>query len=42
MVKVIEKNVMSSDKIHMLKGKLYIPEGKAKGFFHVVHAMTAS
>ena len=40
MVKVIEKNVMSSDKIHMLKGKLYIPEGKAKGFFHVVHGMT--
>ena len=40
MIKVMDKNVMSSDKQHMLKGKLYIPEGKAKGFFHVVHGMT--
>ena len=40
MIKVIDKDVLSSDKVHMLKGKLYIPEGKAKGFFHVVHGMT--
>lgn len=40
MIKVIEKDVLSSDKTHMLKGKLYIPEGGAKGFFHVVHGMT--
>lgn len=40
MVKVIDKEVLSSDKKHQLKGKLYIPEGKAKGFFHVVHGMT--
>lgn len=40
MIKVIDKDVLSSDKKHMLKGKLYIPEGKAKGFFHVVHGMT--
>lgn len=40
MIKVIDKDVMSSDKTHMLKGKLYIPEGKPKGFFHVVHGMT--
>ena len=40
MIKIIDKNVLSSDKIHMLKGKLYLPEGKAKGFFHVVHGMT--
>ena len=40
MIKVIDKEVMSSDKKHMLKGKLYIPEGKAKGLFHVVHGMT--
>ena len=40
MIKVTDKNVMSSDKQHMLKGRLYIPEGKAKGYFHVVHGMT--
>lgn len=40
MIKVIDKDVLSSDKKHMLKGKLYLPEGKAKGFFHVVHGMT--
>ena len=40
MVKVIDKEVLSSDKKHQLKGKLYIPEGKAKGLFHVVHGMT--
>ena len=40
MIKVIDKDVLSSDKLHTLKGKLYIPEGKAKGFFHVVHGMT--
>lgn len=40
MIKVIDKDVMSSDKKHMLRGKLYLPEGKAKGFFHVVHGMT--
>ena len=40
MVKVIDKEVLSSDKTHQLKGKLYIPEGRAKGFFHVVHGMT--
>ena len=40
MIRVIDKDVLSSDKKHMLKGKLYLPEGKAKGFFHVVHGMT--
>ena len=40
MIKIIDKDVLSSDKIHMLKGKLYLPEGKAKGFFHMVHGMT--
>ena len=39
MIKVIDKDVLSSDKVHMLKGKIYIPEGKAKGFLHVVHGM---
>lgn len=40
MIKVIDKDVLSSDKQHQLRGKLYIPEGTAKGFFHVVHGMT--
>ena len=40
MVRVIDKEVLSSDKKHMLKGKVYLPEGVAKGLFQVVHGMT--
>ena len=40
MIKVISKEVLSSDKIHSLQGKIYIPEGSARGLFHVVHGMT--
>ena len=40
MIKVIDKEVLSSDKKHQLKGRIYIPEGSPKGFFHVVHGMT--
>ncbi len=40
MVTVIEKEVLSSDKKHYLKGRIYLPEGKPKGLFHVVHGMT--
>lgn len=39
-VKIIEKSILSSDKIHNLIGKLYIPNGEIKGYFHVVHGMT--
>lgn len=39
MIKVIDKEVLSSDKKHKLKGKIYLPEGEAKGLFHVVHGM---
>ena len=39
-IKIIEKGVLSSDKIHTLKGKLYIPSGEIKGYFQVVHGMT--
>lgn len=39
MIKIIDKEILSSDKTHMLKGKLYLPEGKPKGFFHMVHGM---
>lgn len=34
------KEVMSSDGKHMLKGKVYIPDGEIKGLFHLVHGMT--
>ena len=39
-VTVLKKEVLSSDKIHNLKGKVYLPEGQPKGLFHVVHGMT--
>lgn len=39
-MKIIEKEVLSSDKVHQLKGRIYLPDGKPKGFFHVVHGMT--
>lgn len=32
--------VRSSDNIHTLKGKIFIPEGEIKGVFHLVHGMT--
>ena len=32
--------VLSSDGIHTLKGKLYIPTQQIKGLFHLVHGMT--
>ncbi|MBQ3265260.1 MAG: alpha/beta fold hydrolase [Ruminococcus sp.] len=40
MIKIIDKEVLSSDKKHHLKGKIYLPEGTPKGLFHVVHGMT--
>ena len=40
MIRVIDKEVLSSDKKHQLKGKIYLPEGEAKGLLHVVHGMT--
>ena len=39
MITVIDKEVLSSDNIHQLKGKVYLPEGEARGLFHVVHGM---
>lgn len=32
--------VNSTDNIHTLQGKIYIPEGEIKGLFHLVHGMT--
>ena len=39
-ITVTRESVPSSDGIHTLIGKTYIPEGKIKGLFHVVHGMT--
>ena len=37
----VEKfGVRSSDGIHTLAGVVYLPEGKAKGIYHIVHGMT--
>ena len=38
--KIIDKKVLSSNKKHHLAGKIYLPEGEIKGYFHVVHGMT--
>lgn len=32
--------VLSSDGIHTLSGIVYLPDGDARGFFHIVHGMT--
>ncbi len=34
------KSVPSSDGVHILKGKIYFPVGKIKGYLHIVHGMT--
>ena len=39
-ITVLEKRVLSSDKIHNLYGKVYVPNGEIKGIFQVVHGMT--
>lgn len=35
-----EITAKSSDNIHTLVGRIYIPEGEIKGIFHIVHGMT--
>lgn len=37
--KVIDKKVTSSDGVHELAGKVYIPDGEIRGYFHIVHGM---
>lgn len=39
-VQVIDKKVPSSNGKNHLAGKVYLPEGEIKGYFHVVHGMT--
>lgn len=36
----IEKQVLSSDGVHTLKGIIYLPTGTPQGIFHLVHGMT--
>lgn len=40
MIKVIDKEVLSSDNTHQLVGKIYLPQGNPRGLLHVVHGMT--
>lgn len=39
-INVIDREFPSTDGIHTLKGKIYLPEGQPKAIFHVVHGMT--
>lgn len=39
-INVIDREFLSTDGSHMLKGKLYIPEEAPRAVFHVVHGMT--
>lgn len=39
-IKVLDKKVLSSNGKNMLSGKVYLPDGDVKGYFHVVHGMT--
>lgn len=39
-VEIKKYRVPSTDGIHTLAGIVYLPERKAKGFYHVVHGMT--
>ena len=39
-IRVTDKDFPSTDGVHRLKGKLYLPEGEPIGIFHVVHGMT--
>ena len=38
--RIIEKEVLSSDGIHTLYGKIYAPAGEARAIFQVAHGMT--
>ena len=39
-ITVKEFRVPSSDGVHTLWGQVYLPEGEARGYLHVVHGMT--
>ena len=37
---ILDKKVLSSNGKNMLAGKVYLPQGDIKGYFHIVHGMT--
>ena len=39
-IKIINREVLSSDSVHYLKGVIYEPIGEIKGVFQIVHGMT--
>ncbi len=39
-IQVKELNIKSTDNIHTLVGKMYIPDSEIKGLVHIVHGMT--
>lgn len=39
-ITMLDKQVLSSDGMHLLQGRLYVPVEKPKGLFHIVHGMT--
>ena len=38
--RIEERRIPSSDGLHTLSGKVYIPNGEIRGIFHLVHGMT--
>lgn len=38
--RITEKEVLSSDGVHTLYGKVYVPEGEVRAVFQIVHGMT--
>ena len=38
--RIIEKEVLSSDGVHTLYGKVYAPEGEVRALFQIAHGMT--
>ena len=37
---ILDKKILSSNGKNMLAGKVYLPNGEIKGYFHIVHGMT--
>ncbi len=37
---IVEKSVLSTDNKHLLRGKVYVPDGEIKGYYQIVHGMT--
>ena len=37
---ILDKKVLSSNGKNMLAGKVYLPSGEIKGYYHIVHGMT--